>query len=196
MRTYDENAAQFSDTFLAQGTPREIREIVDRFFIRDGSCIDVGCGSGRELNWLHLRGFVAVGCDVSEGMVQEARRRFPSLDFFVSSLPLLSEIEDERYDNVLCETVIMHLPTSELPLALMNLWRILKPSGVLSLSWRGSLAENPRENDGRLYSPIDTEELRRAFVSFGADVLYEACVKSASSEKVIKQIVLKKRATL
>src|SRR5437868_12657255 len=56
--------------------------------------LDLGCGSGRDLNVLLEAGYAAAGIEASEGMVKEANRRFPRLEGTVSldHLPLLGTI--------------------------------------------------------------------------------------------------------
>ena len=42
--------------------------------------------------------------------VAEALRRYPRLSFEIAALPALDGVPGAAFDNVLCETVIMHLP--------------------------------------------------------------------------------------
>lgn len=46
--------------------------------LRRGWALDVGCGTGRAFDPLLARGWAIVGCDLSEGMLSEARRKFGS----------------------------------------------------------------------------------------------------------------------
>ena len=45
-------------------------------------------------------------------------------------------VPDAAFDNVLCETVIMHLRRPQILAAVRRLLAILKPDGILYLSWR------------------------------------------------------------
>jgi SAM-dependent methyltransferase len=51
--------------------------------IRGASILDVGCGVGHFLDWLHSHGFVGdyVGLEVQEPMVEKARANHPQSDF-------------------------------------------------------------------------------------------------------------------
>src|SRR5690242_10389507 len=74
--------------------------------------LDLGCGSGRDLNALLEAGYSAVGIDASAEMVRQAERRFPKLIGKVAAdhLPELHTLRDATFDCVLCSAVLMHLP--------------------------------------------------------------------------------------
>src|SRR3954452_23889448 len=134
LAAYDLDAAAFAKDWLGQPSPVDLQEIVERFFVRGGNSADIGCGSGREVGWLNGNGFSAVGFDASEGLLAEARRRYPGLKFSRAELPDLKGIG--TFDNVLCETVIMHLERGQIASAVRRLLNAVKPSGILYLSWR------------------------------------------------------------
>src|SRR5882757_8519438 len=109
LAAYDHDAAAFAKDWHEQPAPTDLQDIVTRFFIKGGAVADIGCGSGREVAWLSNNGFPAQGFDASEGLLTEARSRYPGLRFAHAELPELSGIAANSFDNVLCETVIMHL---------------------------------------------------------------------------------------
>ena len=112
LAAYDLEAAAFAKDWLGQPSPVDLQEVVERFFVRGGTSADIGCGCGREVAWLHANGFSAVGFDASEGLLNEARRRYPSFKFAHAELPELRGVG--TFDNVLCETVIMHLDRKQI----------------------------------------------------------------------------------
>ena len=81
LAAYDHDAATFAKDWHAQPAPVDLQETVTRFFIRGGCTADIGCGSGREVAWLNASGFPAVGFDASDGLLAEARSRYPGLKF-------------------------------------------------------------------------------------------------------------------
>ncbi|MBA2403063.1 MAG: methyltransferase domain-containing protein [Bradyrhizobium sp.] len=188
LAAYDQDAAAFARDWHDQPAPVDLQEVVERFFVRGGNSADIGCGSGREVGWLNASGFSAVGFDASEGLLAEARRRYPGLKFTHAELPDLKGIG--TFDNVLCETVIMHLDGAQIAAAVRRLLGIVKPSGILYLSWRITDNADLRDAQGRLYAAFDAA-LVMAELKTTALLLDEEVV-SASSGKKIHRLVAKK----
>jgi 2-polyprenyl-3-methyl-5-hydroxy-6-metoxy-1,4-benzoquinol methylase len=161
---------------------------VERFFVRGGNSADIGCGCGREVAWLHANGFSAVGFDASEGLLGEARRRYPSFKFAQAELPELRGVG--TFDNVLCETVIMHLDHKQIAASVRRLLDIVKPSGILYLSWRVTEGADQRDAQGRLYAAFDPAVVLAELK--GTTVLLDEEAVSASSGKKIHRLVVKK----
>ena len=164
-----------------------MQDTVNRFFIEGGATADIGCGSGREVAWLNASGFLAVGFDASEGLLAEARKRYPKFTFTHAELPDLSGIAAGSYDNVLCETVIMHLAPALIAPSVRRMLDIVKPGGIFYLSWRVTDDADQRDQYGRLYAAFDVL-LVLAELSDVTLLLNEAVV-SASSGKKIRSLV-------
>jgi SAM-dependent methyltransferase len=190
---YDNDAAAFARDWHEQPAPIDLQEIVTRFFIKGGSSADIGCGSGREVAWLNANGFPAVGFDASEGLLAEARSRYPDLNFAWAELPALRGIAADSYDNVLCETVIMHLDRTRIAPSVRRMLDIVKPGGIFYLSWRVTEDADQRDKHHRLYAAFDASLVRAELTS--ATPLLDEEVVSASSGKKIHRIVVKKNGT-
>ncbi|MBR1248340.1 class I SAM-dependent methyltransferase [Bradyrhizobium sp. AUGA SZCCT0169] len=188
LAAYDSDAAAFARDWHEQPAPVDLHEIVERFFVRGGSSADIGCGCGREVAWLNANGFSATGFDASEGLLAEARQRYPGLKFAHAELPDLKGIG--TYDNVLCETVIMHLDRAQIAVAVRRLLNAVKPSGILYLSWRITDNSDLRDSQGRLYAAFDAALVLAELKS--ASLLLDEEVVSASSGKKLHRLVAKK----
>lgn len=188
---YDAGAAGFAKDWHDQPAPTDLHDIVRRYF-RPGRTADIGCGSGREVAFLAAAGFDAVGYDASDALLEHARLRYPKLPFHIGVLPELDGVPDAAFDNVLCETVIMHLRRPQILAAVRRLVAILKPGGTLYLSWR--VTEGPadqRDPHGRLYSVFESAVVREALDGIAAILLDDEPV-SASSGKTIHRIVARR----
>jgi SAM-dependent methyltransferase len=141
--------------------------------------------------WLNANGFPCVGYDASEGLLAEARQRYPALTFVASSLPELVGIADGSLQNVLCETVIMHLPRAAVAPSLRRVLAILKPGGILYLTWRVTKGSDQRDSHGRLYSAFEAAVVRDALSE--TERMLDEETLSASSGKAIHRIVVRKR---
>jgi len=188
---YDSDAAAFAKDWHDQPAPHDLHDIVKRFFVSGGTSADIGCGSGREVAWLNANGFSAVGYDASDGLLAEARARYPALSFAHAELPDLSGIAANTYDNVLCETVIMHLDRALIAPSVARMLDIVKPGGIFYLSWRVTDGADQRDQHRRLYAAFDAP-LVWAALSTATRLLDEEVV-SASSGKRIHRVVVRKR---
>lgn len=166
---YNESSAQIA-ALHSMLRPEYLYKLIDRFFIKGTSCADVGCGIGRDADWLSQQGYVVTGIDAANSMLEEARVHYPA-SRFNDSLPLLMAVPSTAFGNVLCSAVMMHLHIDQIPLAVTNLLRITIPGGVIVISFRGSRSPDWREN-GKLYSPIEPVEIISTFADSGAVLLY------------------------
>jgi SAM-dependent methyltransferase len=108
----------------------------------------------------------------------------------MAALPQLETVARDAFDNVLCETVIMHLTPDEIAAAVRALVSLLKPNGVLYLSWRVTRHAGQRDDSGRLYAAFDPARVRDALQ--GTTMLLDEEVVSASSGKAIHRMVLRR----
>jgi SAM-dependent methyltransferase len=190
LAAYESDAAAFAKDWHAQPAPHDLHDIVRRFFIKGGTTADIGCGSGREVAWLNANGFPAQGFDASSGLLAEARARYPDLKFAIAELPELCGIAANDYDNLLCETVIMHLDRALIAPSLRRMLDVVKPGGFFYLSWRVTEGADQRDQHGRLYAAFEVS-LVSAELS-DTTVLLDEEVFSASSGKIVHRIVVRK----
>ena len=133
---------------------------------------------------------MVAGYDASTGLLSEARARYPHLTFETAALPDLAGIPDGSFDNVLCETVIMHLAADTIAPSVERLMAILRPGGILYLSWRVTRGADQRDTHGRLYAAFEPRCVTRALAA--ATILVDEETLSASSGKAIHRIIARK----
>lgn len=189
LRAYDEAAASFADDWQAQTVPEDLYALVKRYFT-PGLTADIGCGAGRDVAWLNANGYAAIGYDGSMGLLSEARIRHPQYRFEPALLPALEGVEKEQFQNVLCETVIMHLEPCAIPLAVARLLEILKIDGILYLSWRVTDNVSHRDNHQRLYAAFDESLVLAACA--GQKILFNEKETSLSSGKMVQRVIVRK----
>lgn len=110
------------------------RPVLDNFINRHAiagtsKILDVGCGFGRNLAWLHAAGYAAVGVDVNPTAI--ASNRAQGLTCLQANE---FEKSDEIYDIVLMSHVIEHFPPAELKEFLDNYLGRLKSGGKLIIA--------------------------------------------------------------
>ena len=189
LAAYDAAAVVYAEDWHAQPPPSDMHALIERFF-KPGKTADIGCGSGRDAAWLSAHGFPTTGYDPSEGLLTQARARYPALKFEHAELPGLAGIAKNSCDNVLCETVIMHLAHETIVPSVRRMMAILKAGGVLYVSWRVTKESDQRDGAGRLYAAFENDLVLRALAP--AAILLNEEVVSASSGKTIHRVVARK----
>ncbi|MEX3760650.1 class I SAM-dependent methyltransferase [Paraburkholderia phenoliruptrix] len=189
LSAYDQHSASFAKDWDEQPPATDLHTLVRKYF-RPGRTADVGCGSGRDAAWLSSNGFPTVGFEPSKCLLEEARRRHPEVQFQVAALPELEGIADASFQNVLCETVIMHLEAELIVPSVRRLLDIIEPGGTLYLSWRVTEGNDRRDEHGRLYAAFDSSLVLQALSD--ATVVVNEQVVSPSSGKAIGRVIARK----
>ena len=97
--------------------------------------LDFGCGVGRVTRALSARFDEAVGVDVAEGMVEQARRlneQVGNACFLVNAAPDLGQFDDASFDLVYSRIVLQHLRSADDVLRYVGeLLRVTRPGGLV-----------------------------------------------------------------
>jgi SAM-dependent methyltransferase len=116
--------------------------------------LDAGCGTGRYARELARRGYAVHGIDLSQELIDVARRSIDSIDGErTSSLSYavgdIQSVAADRYDAILCRGVLNDIVDDESRDAVLaSFARALRPAGVLILDvreWETSAARKVRE---------------------------------------------------
>jgi SAM-dependent methyltransferase len=188
---YDANAAAYAAEWLAQEPPDDMYALLRAHFT-PGPTADVGCGAGRDTAWLAANGFDARGFDASAGLLAQARAAHPALRFELATLPGLDGVERAAFQNVLCETVIMHLAAAQVGPSVRSLLALLRPGGTLYLSWRVTQDASKRDPAGRLYAAFDKATVLAALAP-GDAILHDEERVSVSSGKHVQRLIARRR---
>ncbi|MFZ1968077.1 MAG: SAM-dependent methyltransferase, partial [Bradyrhizobium sp.] len=118
------------------------------------------------------------------------RTRYQQFDFAHAELPDLRGITANTYNNVLCETVIMHLDRAQIAPSVRRMFEIAKPGGIFYLSWRVTAGDDQRDKHERLYAAFEAPLVLAELAA--TTVLLDEEVVSASSGKTIHRVVVRK----
>jgi SAM-dependent methyltransferase len=93
--------------------------------------LDIGAGLGEHLDFEDGRAGEYVALELREQMAAEIAKRHPYVTTITGDVESGLEYEPGRFDRILAIHVLEHLPN--LPAALQELHRLLRPGGVLSV---------------------------------------------------------------
>jgi SAM-dependent methyltransferase len=113
------------------------RELLERFAarVRDaGPVCDMGCGPGHVARYLCALGVQVCGIDLSPALVERASRLNPGIMFQQGDMMAL-DAPDNAWAGIAAFYSIIHVPRDDMARALGELFRVLRPGGILLLAF-------------------------------------------------------------
>lgn len=136
--SYDRIAEEYANRcfYELDDKPKD-RELLDRLAAAVkllGPICDMGCGPGEIARYLKDRGADVLGVDLSPKMVEKARQLSPDIAFYVGNMTHL-DVPNGSWGGIAAFYSIIHIPREEVTEALRELKRVLKPGGVLLVTF-------------------------------------------------------------
>ena len=174
--SYDRLASEYSARIFheLEGKPLD-RALLEELAARvKGLVCDLDCGPGRVARYLHEHGAEVCGVDLSPGMVAEARRLNPGLQFEVGDMRSLA-FEDGSLGGVVAMYSLIHLDPAELGAAVAEIHRVLRPGGLLLAGFhRGKEVRHVEELWGQVvqldFHFFEPEQIGAELVAAGLEV--------------------------
>lgn len=171
---YDQETFDFWDLFP--------QTFFDKFIeLSRKKIIDVGSGPGRDGLILQNAGKDIVCLDASEEMVKlSSSRGLHSILGDFNNLPFAPE----SFDGVWSYTTLLHVPKKSIDIALKEIYRVLKPEGILGLGLIEGEVEEYRETSGvnlpRWFSFYKKEEVENLLNKNGFKMVHFEIFKPRS----------------
>jgi ubiquinone/menaquinone biosynthesis C-methylase UbiE len=167
-KSYDQVASEYAEKFKDEMDDKPFdRECLDRLAreVGDlGPICDLGCGPGQIARYLHRQSVPTLGVDVSSRMVAEAQRLNPDIHFHQGNMLSLPDA-DNSWGGIAAFYCIIHIPRGKIGDALREMKRVLKPEGVLLITFHigeeikhlDEWWEKPVNLDFAFYQPEEME---------------------------------------
>jgi SAM-dependent methyltransferase len=96
------------------------------------SILCIGCGTGEECDYLLKQGAKrVVGVDISSGLIEEAKKSYPEVEFYEMDMEKL-EFPEDSFDFVYSSLVMHYL--EDWKKALANIYTVIKPGAIFLFS--------------------------------------------------------------
>lgn len=136
--SYDTIAAEYANRIYTELKNKPFdRQLLDHFAddVRMfGPVCDIGCGPAHIARYLFDRGVNVFGLDLSAGMLHEAKRLNPNIDFIQGSMFALG-LGSDTLGGIAAFYSIIHLGREHVVATLSEMRRVLKRRGSLLLAF-------------------------------------------------------------
>lgn len=137
--SYDAVAADYAEDFRDELYKKAFdRKMLDWLAEKVGELgviCDMGCGPGQVARYLYDHGAKVCGIDLSPVMIEHARRLNPGVTFRQGNMLDLADIDENSYGGIAAFYSIIHVQRPALNQALTELKRVLRPEGVLLITF-------------------------------------------------------------
>ena len=144
-----------------------LHKLLLKYIPQSSSVLDIGFGSGRDLQFLYDNGYDVWGIDPSAKFVVNCKDRFPTKkqQFFEASIPFDKKVLGlgKEFDAVITIAMWMHLQCEQYEDVVESIRNISKRSSTVIISY----SEGSRVNDERYFKDVDLEYIIQLFSAKG-----------------------------
>jgi len=129
---YSKYAKEYAESTFPNLLQYQLTQFIS-YLPKDAKVLDVGCGSGKDVDYLTEEGFDVLGIDYSLEMIEEAKKLVPKGKFKVIDMMEL-EFEDESFDGIWSCASLLHIPKEFAHGVLTKFHDILKSEGTMFIA--------------------------------------------------------------
>ncbi len=163
--------------------------------------LDVGCAGGVKSEYLRAHRLDVVGIDLSEKMIDIARREYPGIEFHAMDLSEAWRLPD-MFDGIFMQAVLLHVPKKDAHARIESLAKNLKDGGYFYIAVKAMRADGigeevKTENDygyeyQRFFSYYSSEEIQKYFEELGFKIVHEELESGKETPSLWIQIIAQK----
>ncbi len=191
---YDKIAEKYHSVRDRFSHEKELNEFM-KFIPKNGRILDVGSGSGVPIaKKLIEHGFEVVGIDISQKMIELAKKNVPQATFIKMEMTNL-EFDDASFDGLVAFYSIIHLSREKHSLLFRNFNRILKKTGVMFVCLGPAEYEGTEEYLGEkmFWSHYEPKKALQIIKDAGFTIIFDR--KITSGEETHYWVLARKEST-
>jgi len=185
IQTYNEYAEKY---FQSHDSAEAIKNLLELFIENlDGKKIlDVGCGPGRDAKFFADLGYEVVGIDLSEKLLEIARKNVPKAKFYLMDMRNL-DFPNNYFDGIWACASFLHVPRKDAQKTLNEFYRVLRENGLIYISVKEGRGErfvksNQYGEKERYFVYYSYAELRKLIENGGFKVFEELIEKEKDED--------------
>lgn len=141
---YDLAAESYADQCFYELYDKPLdKKLYDLFFervVNKGMALEIGCGPGEIANYLKMKGLDIIGLDISEKMIEVAKKLNPFINFRLGDVFDL-EFENNSIAGIVAPYLIVNFKLEDVPKALSEMYRVLMNTGQILISFHSGNQE-------------------------------------------------------
>lgn len=172
---YDEISTSYATKF---NEPSDNIDDLLKLIRKGGKILDAGCGPGVDVTYIASRGFDVIGIDLSEKMLEIAKRKNPRIYFQKADMRKLN-FKPNTFDGIIASFSLIHISKKDVNKTVDNFYKLLKPRGVIYIGIQEGksqeifLAEPLKPDEKIFLNIISAKEIKEILTKAGFIVLDE-----------------------
>ncbi len=142
---YNKTATEWNEEFFKDKKESEILKKFYKCFSNAGTksprILDIGSGAGYDSKILNDFGAKTLGIDISEKLVEIAKKNVPYAKFVVGDITKSLD-ELGAFDGIICLATLIHIDVQKMKQTFNNMSSILKKGGLLLISVQDGVSKN------------------------------------------------------
>lgn len=132
---YKSNAKSLTKRYESADV-NKVQELLLEVFPKKSYLLEIGCGSGRDANFMVENNYKLLGIDASKEMIDEAKMIHPLLKDSLQVLMIPNELnfDNNTFDGVYSIATLMHLEKNDIKIAINKIYDSIKIQGIFLFS--------------------------------------------------------------
>lgn len=174
-KVYDEISTSYATKF---DEPSDNIDDFLKLIGKGGKILDAGCGPGVDVAYIASKGFDVIGIDLSEKMLEIAKRKNPRIYFQKADIRKLN-FKPNTFNGIIASFSLIHIPKKDVNKTVDNFYKLLKSRGVIYIGIQEGksqeifLAEPLKPDEKIFLDIISAKEIKEILTKAGFIVLDE-----------------------
>ena len=156
---YENNAKSLAKRYESADI-NKVQKLLLETFQKKSYLLEIGCGSGRDANFMIDNDYKLLGIDASKEMINEAKRIHPLLKNLLQVIMIPNELnfDNNTFDGIYSIATLMHLEKNDIKITINKIYDSLKLKGIFLFSvsiQRDDIGNEYKDINGRHFTTMN-----------------------------------------